>query len=82
MIKIGLFQPFAIKPFPTLYDVTASRAISRANILQPSLDCYHGDKHRNLRFFIQIEKIRKDRQHSPVLLLEPFYFCYLSFSCF
>ena len=72
MIKTGLYQPFAIKPFPTLYDITASRAISRANILQPSLDCYHGDKHCNLRFFIQIEKIRKDRQHSPALLLEPF----------
>ena len=58
MVKTGLNQPFA----------TASRAISRANILQPSLDCYHGDKHYNIQSLIQMEKIRKDRQHSPVLV--------------
>ena len=69
MVKTGLYQPFAIKPFPTSYDVTASRAISRANILQPSQDCYHGDEHYNTRSnTIQMEKIRKDRQHSPVLV--------------
>ena len=68
MVKTDLYQPFAIKPFPTLYDVTASRAISRANILQPSLDCYHGDEHYSIRYLIQMEKIRKDRQHSPVLV--------------
>ena len=53
---------------PTLYDVTASRAISRADVLRPSLDCYHGDEHCNLRFLLQMEKIRKDRQHSSVLV--------------
>ena len=44
-----------------------TRAICRANILRPSLDCYHGDEHYNLRFILQMEKIRNDRQHSPVL---------------
>ena len=68
MVKTDLYQPFAIKPFPTSYDVTASRAISRANILQPSLDCYRGDEHYNIRSLIQMEKIRKDRQHSPLLV--------------
>ena len=68
MVKAGLYQPFAIKPFPTSYDVTTSRAISRANILQLSLDCYHGDEHYSIRSLIQMEKIRKDRQHSPVLV--------------
>ena len=52
----------------TLYDLTASRAISLADILRPSLDCYHGDEHCKLRFLLQMEKIRKDRQHSPVLV--------------
>ena len=68
MVKTGLYQPFAIKPFPTSYDVIASLAISRANILQPSLDRYRGDEHNNIRSLIQMEKIRKDRQHSPVLV--------------
>ena len=68
MVKTGLYQRFAIKPFPTSYAVTASRAISRANILQPSQDCYHGDEHYNIRSLIQMEKIRKDRQHSHVLV--------------
>ena len=54
MVKTGLNQPFA--------------TASRANILQPSLDCYHGDKHYNIQSLIQMEKIRKDRQHSPVLV--------------
>ena len=55
--------------FSTLYDVTASRAISaRAKILQPSLECCHGHEHCILRFLVQMEKIQKDRQHSPVLV--------------
>ena len=37
MVKTGLYQPFAIKPFPTSYDVTASRAISRAIAAEPGL---------------------------------------------
>ena len=32
MVKTGLYQPFAIKPFLTSYDATASRAISREYI--------------------------------------------------
>ena len=64
MAKTDLYQPFAIKPIPTSCGVTASRA----NILQPNLDCCHGYEHCTLRFLIQIEKIRKDRQHSPVLV--------------
>lgn len=68
MAKTGLYQPFAIKPPPPpptpYYDVTASRVISRVKILQPGLDCYRGDEHNN----IQMEKIKKDRQHNAVLI--------------
>ena len=61
-------QPFAIKPsqMTTSYDVTASRVISRANVLRPLMDCYYGDEHRNS--YYKMEKIPKDRQHRPVLV--------------
>ena len=38
-------------------DVTASRVISRANILRPCMDCYHGDEHRNS--YYKMERFEK-----------------------
>ena len=51
----------------TSCDVTASRVISRANILRPRMDCYHGDELRNS--YYKMEKIRKDPQYRPVLVI-------------
>ena len=56
----------------TSYDVTASRVISRANILRPRKDCYHGDELRNS--YYKMEKIRKDPQYRPVLVIRAWEF--------
>ena len=57
LMKIN--QPFAIKSsqMTTSCNVTASRVISRANILRPRMDCYHGDEHRNS--YYKMERFEK-----------------------